>query len=500
MIRLHGQPGMMARTPAVINDDYLRELHAPAGVRAAPPPLVLAQPARAVPAQPFVRPAPPVAPQPAPAVETPPVAAPLAPAFETPPVAPQPAPAIETPPAVVETARAADPAPPPPARVAAPAPVEPAPPARSPAEARKNPKWLISNTSWSQAERDDHTQVITPDNVHLALELDQQEPEPEGVSGSPGGATAETVQPEGFAAEVPSPPAPEPAVETVADVPAMATAFAQPDTTSPEPESAPDADAPALAAEAVEDPAPALALTGTADAPAGEGGLIAAETGPPIAQAEESMMTMAVKIVLFLVAILAAAVALVMGLAWVLNRRRTRDEPAAGAAATAEQGEPRVEQTAPATPPAAPPPVPALEDTTPAGMKEEFRKKISFNGGVFTGSLDGLTVSQLIQFLHSVQESGALSVTHGKGQRAGKIIFNRGEIIDAQCEDARGEDALREIVPFQDGIFAFARQSVSNMTPTVSQGTMALLMNVLKEFDEAGEEPATAEAAAGSLG
>ena len=106
-----------------------------------------------------------------------------------------------------------------------------------------------------------------------------------------------------------------------------------------------------------------------------------------------------------------------------------------------------------------------------------------------------MTVTQLIQFLHSVEESGALSVTHGSGAKAGKIMFNHGDVIDAQCEDVRGEAAVREMIPFHDGIFAFARQAMHDHPPTIALATMELLMNVAKDVDEANEQTADVEPA-----
>jgi hypothetical protein len=52
------------------------------------------------------------------------------------------------------------------------------------------------------------------------------------------------------------------------------------------------------------------------------------------------------------------------------------------------------------------------------------------------------------------------------------------------------------MIPFQDGIFAFSRQPVDASASTVTVGTMALLMNALKDYDEANEE-AEEPAAAG---
>ena len=86
-------------------------------------------------------------------------------------------------------------------------------------------------------------------------------------------------------------------------------------------------------------------------------------------------------------------------------------------------------------------------------------------------------------------------MTHGSGKKAGKIIFKRGEIIDVQCEDDRGEDALRYVITFKDGIFAFTRRAMDDMPVTVRQNTMSLLMNTLKTLDEDGGNQADTPAA-----
>lgn len=108
----------------------------------------------------------------------------------------------------------------------------------------------------------------------------------------------------------------------------------------------------------------------------------------------------------------------------------------------------------------------------------------STKGGTFTGSLCGFNISELIQFLNSSRESGTLSVTDDANHTQSKVFFENGEIVNAENGSTTGEDAVAEILQFDDGFFVFKRQEYLPVERAITISTMSLLMNVSQSIDE----------------
>ena len=73
----------------------------------------------------------------------------------------------------------------------------------------------------------------------------------------------------------------------------------------------------------------------------------------------------------------------------------------------------------------------------------------------FNGSLDGVGVLPLIQFLGGLGKSGTL---HVAGERwSGALGFDHGRLVHAACGDTRGQAALESLVlGLRSGTFAFS--------------------------------------------
>ena len=192
------------------------------------------------------------------------------------------------------------------------------------------------------------------------------------------------------------------------------------------------------------------------------------------------------KLLGFLCALAVGFIVIVFGLAKVINRK-----------SGANAADPIVSDPPPiAAAPTVPEPVPALApDEPPADMLPEsdkagaetpdvvaeFEKDKS---GTFTGSLHGFDISELIQFLNASKETGTLSITENDSPNQSKVMFSAGEIVNALCAGATGDDALSMILSFHDGFFVFKRQLQSTTERTINQSTMSLLMNLHQSRDE----------------
>jgi len=115
--------------------------------------------------------------------------------------------------------------------------------------------------------------------------------------------------------------------------------------------------------------------------------------------------------------------------------------------------------------------------------------------GVFSGSLNGIGIAELVQFLNGAHESGIFTIK-GTDDRIHQLYFRNGEIIDASSQDRTGVDAIRMIFRQKDGSFSFSRDDPLNRERAVRQSTMSLLLEVSQFLDEErGKAEETAAAA-----
>ncbi len=120
----------------------------------------------------------------------------------------------------------------------------------------------------------------------------------------------------------------------------------------------------------------------------------------------------------------------------------------------------------------------SVMDTSP----ESF---VTGTDGDLQGELEKFSIGHVVQFLHSSSESGTLVISGAAG-RTDKLIFDRGQIIDAmsgsRCGDAAAEIVLRR----RQGAFKFTREDNSKRLRLISQDTMGMLMEAARVIDEKG--------------
>lgn len=105
--------------------------------------------------------------------------------------------------------------------------------------------------------------------------------------------------------------------------------------------------------------------------------------------------------------------------------------------------------------------------------------------GDLQGELEKFSMGHVVQFFHSSGESGTLTITNTTGH-ADKLIFDRGQIIDAVCGNRCGEAAAEVILRKRQGSFKFSREDNSRRLRLIQQDTMSLLMEAARVIDEKG--------------
>ncbi len=97
------------------------------------------------------------------------------------------------------------------------------------------------------------------------------------------------------------------------------------------------------------------------------------------------------------------------------------------------------------------------------------------------GKIPQFTVVEILQMLHISKKSGTLTLFNQKLE--GKIGFWDGKIIWAELDDYKGEQAVKEIVFWEKGIFTFENDLIHPVM-NIESPTMQLILNCCQELDE----------------
>lgn len=101
----------------------------------------------------------------------------------------------------------------------------------------------------------------------------------------------------------------------------------------------------------------------------------------------------------------------------------------------------------------------------------------------FSGSLEDVAVVDLLQTIAVSGKSGVAAVHHGN--REAQLYFRKGQLIDAEVGDLRGEEAVYRTITWATGTFDLEFRPVDR--PAVIEApTHALLMEGMRRVDELG--------------
>jgi two-component system chemotaxis response regulator CheY len=101
----------------------------------------------------------------------------------------------------------------------------------------------------------------------------------------------------------------------------------------------------------------------------------------------------------------------------------------------------------------------------------------------FTGRLNVMPISDLVQVLHLCHKTGELRLE--QGEHRASIFVEDGAILDASSDRSSGDEAVYEILGWKDAAFTF-RSGVRSDRRTIQQPTMTLLMEGARRLDESG--------------
>jgi len=98
----------------------------------------------------------------------------------------------------------------------------------------------------------------------------------------------------------------------------------------------------------------------------------------------------------------------------------------------------------------------------------------------FAGELKDLSIVELVQMLNLNKKSGVLKID---GPSKGEIYLKDGQLLGAKTESKQGEEAIYELVTFENGTFNF-EISDEKYPNNISTGTMNVIMEACRIMDE----------------
>ena len=104
----------------------------------------------------------------------------------------------------------------------------------------------------------------------------------------------------------------------------------------------------------------------------------------------------------------------------------------------------------------------------------------------FGGDLSTVNIFDAVQVLENSRLTGALAI-EGPSRR-GRVLFNDGRIVDAECDEARGTLAFRLLVEVTSGGFDFTRSRNEFPVRIQAPSNTNLILDTLRQMDEEKSE------------
>jgi hypothetical protein len=113
------------------------------------------------------------------------------------------------------------------------------------------------------------------------------------------------------------------------------------------------------------------------------------------------------------------------------------------------------------------------------------------SGKSITGDLSDINIFDIVQILENSKMTGVLAL---KSPRAsGNVYMNEGLVVDAVIGQKIALEAFSELIDINEGQFEFEKSSTRFQTRIESSSNTSLILDILRDKDEAREEARNAD-------
>lgn len=103
-----------------------------------------------------------------------------------------------------------------------------------------------------------------------------------------------------------------------------------------------------------------------------------------------------------------------------------------------------------------------------------------------TGNLKDFTIEDLLKFINISKRTGVVSIKgkiEKEGEKDAKIFCKDGDIIDAELDERRGENAFYLILTMKEGIFSFSKELPKDVEVKINKKLEELLFEGAKQVE-----------------
>ena len=104
----------------------------------------------------------------------------------------------------------------------------------------------------------------------------------------------------------------------------------------------------------------------------------------------------------------------------------------------------------------------------------------------FAGDLSTVSIFDAVQVIENSRLTGALSIENP--ERRGRVLFNEGRIVGAECGALTGQDAFRLIIEATYGTFDFEKTADEFPVTIEAPSNTNLILDSLRHLDEQKQE------------
>ncbi|MGQ0762850.1 MAG: DUF4388 domain-containing protein [Acidobacteriota bacterium] len=122
---------------------------------------------------------------------------------------------------------------------------------------------------------------------------------------------------------------------------------------------------------------------------------------------------------------------------------------------------------------------PELKTETVAPRSTPFTRKTSVT---FAGDLSVISVFDAIQAIENSRQTGVLTLQNST--QTGKVLFNDGQIVGAECGKLLAHEGFRQIVEITGGTFDFEKSVQPHPVTIEAASNTNLILDSLRQMDE----------------
>ena len=100
----------------------------------------------------------------------------------------------------------------------------------------------------------------------------------------------------------------------------------------------------------------------------------------------------------------------------------------------------------------------------------------------FAGDLSTVSIFDAVQVVENSRLTGALSIE--SAERQGRVLFNEGRIVGAECGESKGTIAFRLVVEITSGAFDFEKSAEEFPVTIQALSNTNLMLDTLRRLDE----------------